>query len=152
MAYVQLSLLGIPAVVVHGNALSLEVWGVWYTPAHVMVGWGRKLKRRREAEVESIVAGYQDQPTSCNEPGALAPDVDEPGLGVPEVASTGDGLRHSVGEEEGDVAVLIEADREEVRPDPETSIAALFEQLTGQATAAKAEITIFDRIGQMTLF
>jgi hypothetical protein len=40
MAYVQLSLLGIPAVVVHGNALSLDVWGVWYTPAHVLVGWG----------------------------------------------------------------------------------------------------------------
>jgi len=46
MAYVQLSLLGIPAVVVHGNALSLDVWGVWYTPAHVLVGWGELLCNR----------------------------------------------------------------------------------------------------------
>lgn len=34
MAYIQLSLLHIPAVVVHGNALSLEQWSAWYTPAH----------------------------------------------------------------------------------------------------------------------
>lgn len=150
MAYVQLSLLGIPAVVVHGNALSLEVWGVWYTPAHVMVGWGRKLRRRREAE--GIVSGYADQTTSCTEGTALAPDVDEPRLGVPEITSTDDGPRHSVGEEDGDVAIAIEADRDEPQLDPETSIAALFEQLTGEATVAKAGTTIFDRIGQMTLF
>jgi hypothetical protein len=49
MAYVQLSLLHIPAVVVHGNALTLDVWGMWYTPAHVIGGWKWKL-RRREAE------------------------------------------------------------------------------------------------------
>lgn len=46
MAYVQLSLLHIPAIVVHGNALSLDVWGLWYTPAHVLGGWRWKLARR----------------------------------------------------------------------------------------------------------
>ena len=52
MAYVQLSLLHIPAVVVHGNALTLDVWGMWYTPAHIVGGWKWKL-RRREADVEA---------------------------------------------------------------------------------------------------
>jgi hypothetical protein len=32
MAYVNFTLWGIPAEVIHGNALSLEVWGSWRTP------------------------------------------------------------------------------------------------------------------------
>ena len=33
MTYLQLSLAGVPAVVRHQNALTRELWGVWYTPA-----------------------------------------------------------------------------------------------------------------------
>lgn len=47
MAYVQLSLLHIPAMVVHGNTLSTQIWGHWYTPAHVLGGWNQKLRARR---------------------------------------------------------------------------------------------------------
>lgn len=32
MAYIQLSLYGIPAVVIHGNTMSMEEWDRWYTP------------------------------------------------------------------------------------------------------------------------
>ena len=32
MAYIQLSLYEIPAVVIHGNALTMETWSQWYTP------------------------------------------------------------------------------------------------------------------------
>ena len=32
MAYIQLSLYGIPAVVIHGNTLTMETWSQWYTP------------------------------------------------------------------------------------------------------------------------
>lgn len=32
MAYIQLSLYRIPAVVIHGNTLSMEEWSRWYTP------------------------------------------------------------------------------------------------------------------------
>lgn len=46
MAYVQLSLLHVPAVVVHGNALTLEERGHWVTPAHVLGGWDRRLGAR----------------------------------------------------------------------------------------------------------
>ena len=51
MTYVQLSLLHVPATVVHGNALSMEVWGTWYTPAHILGGWTFKLRRRLEADL-----------------------------------------------------------------------------------------------------
>ena len=49
MAYVQLTLLHIPAIVIHGNALSLEQWGYWLTPAHVLGFWDAKLKRDASA-------------------------------------------------------------------------------------------------------
>lgn len=39
MAYIQLSLYGIPAVVVHGNSLTNEEWSKWYTPVFLMDGW-----------------------------------------------------------------------------------------------------------------
>ncbi len=45
MAYIQLSLLHIPAVIQHGNSLSMEVWSTWKTPAHVLGLWDVKLKR-----------------------------------------------------------------------------------------------------------
>jgi len=39
MAYLQLSLYGIPAVVIHGNSLTLESWSRWYTPVYMLNGW-----------------------------------------------------------------------------------------------------------------
>lgn len=42
MTYLQASLLHIPAVVVHGNALSGEEWGRWYTLAQVLGDWERR--------------------------------------------------------------------------------------------------------------
>ncbi|MEN7527638.1 MULTISPECIES: N-6 DNA methylase [unclassified Cupriavidus] len=66
MAYVQLSLLNIPAIVVHGNALSVEAWGTWFTPAHILGGWGAKLrvKRFREA-MESLTPESVDTDESA---------------------------------------------------------------------------------------
>lgn len=43
MCYLQLSLLGIPAVVIHGNTLSMQEHAHWYTPTHIAGGWSRKL-------------------------------------------------------------------------------------------------------------
>lgn len=48
MAYIQLSLLHIPAVIYHGNSLSMEIWSEWYTPAHTLGFWESKLRRREE--------------------------------------------------------------------------------------------------------
>jgi hypothetical protein len=43
MAYVQTSLAFIPALIVHGNTLTLEQFDVWPTPAHVLGGWNSRL-------------------------------------------------------------------------------------------------------------
>ena len=48
MAYTQLSLMHIPAVVILGDTLRVEQREVWYTPAHIMGGWSWKLKRREQ--------------------------------------------------------------------------------------------------------
>lgn len=39
MTYLQLSLYHIPAVVIHGDSLTLEEWSRWYTPAYMMGQW-----------------------------------------------------------------------------------------------------------------
>ncbi|KQB57433.1 hypothetical protein AE621_20880 [Acidovorax sp. SD340] len=43
MAYVQLSLLHVPAIVIHGNSLAMTEWAHWVTPAHVLGGWDKRL-------------------------------------------------------------------------------------------------------------
>jgi len=53
MAYVQFSLLDIPAIVVHGNSLTHEQWAQWFTPAHAAGGWGRRLRERDGRRVEA---------------------------------------------------------------------------------------------------
>ena len=44
MAYLQLSLYGIPAVIIHGNSLTLEEWDRWYTPTYMVDMWPLKEK------------------------------------------------------------------------------------------------------------
>lgn len=46
MTYLQLALLHVPAIVIQGNALSLEVFDTWYTPAHILGGWSRRLHQQ----------------------------------------------------------------------------------------------------------
>ena len=39
MSYIQLSLYGIPAVVIYGNTLPLKEFDRWYTPAYLLGNW-----------------------------------------------------------------------------------------------------------------
>lgn len=39
MAYLQFSLYGIPAVIIHGNSLTMQEWSKWYTPTYMIDGW-----------------------------------------------------------------------------------------------------------------
>ena len=48
MAYIQFALYGIPAIVVHGNTLTVEAWSTWYTPMYV---WNRIRGHMREVAV-----------------------------------------------------------------------------------------------------
>lgn len=63
MSYLQFSLLHIPALIIHGNSLSLEEFGHWYTPAHILDGWSWKLRRHPdEAEYPLHEAPQPDVP------------------------------------------------------------------------------------------
>lgn len=63
MAYLQLSLLHIPAVVVRGNTLTCEVAEAWYTPAHIMGGWNWKLRGKvQSVHTESKIKTHKRMP------------------------------------------------------------------------------------------
>ncbi|WP_323601167.1 N-6 DNA methylase [Pseudomonas putida] len=59
MAFIQLSLMHVPAVVVYGNTLTLQEFDHWYTPAHGMNMFNVKLKRGFALESE-IGQAYLD--------------------------------------------------------------------------------------------
>jgi hypothetical protein len=57
MTYIQLSLLHIPAIVIHGNGLFPDPdWGHWKTPAHILGLWDARLRRRVPATADARAA------------------------------------------------------------------------------------------------
>jgi len=59
MCYIQLSLYGIPAIVIHGDSLTLEEWSHWYTPVYLFEGWqykNRSIKQQiDDAELQNKI-------------------------------------------------------------------------------------------------
>lgn len=53
MSYLHLSLLGVPGVIYRRNTLTMETFDAWYTPAHILGGWSRKLRRSDEPHAAS---------------------------------------------------------------------------------------------------
>lgn len=73
MTYLQLSLLGIPAIVIHGNTLTVDERAHWVTPAHVLERWDLRLRMRRIAEIiGSLSAG---EPPQENETASVEADA-----------------------------------------------------------------------------
>ena len=64
MAYLQLSLFGIPAVVVHGNSLTEEQWSVWRTPAYILGFWEYKSKRSNSNETKKETVSEDNSETN----------------------------------------------------------------------------------------
>lgn len=52
MAYIHFSLLHIPAIVIHGNSLSMEEWDFFVTPAHVLGFWDGRLCEDKRGQEE----------------------------------------------------------------------------------------------------
>lgn len=50
MCYIQLSLLGVPAVIKHQDTLTLETYSTWYTPFFVLGGWDSRLRFKHAFE------------------------------------------------------------------------------------------------------
>lgn len=61
MAYIQLSLLGIPAKVIQGDSLSLKFQQVLYTPFYFLNGIEYKLKKQKLSE-KKLVIEKEDKP------------------------------------------------------------------------------------------
>ncbi|MFC5510993.1 N-6 DNA methylase [Massilia jejuensis] len=73
MAYVQLSLMHVPATIVHGNTLTLEKYSQWYTPAHILGGWNSRLahaQAQRAAERMLVAEDGDAQADDTSEPEA----------------------------------------------------------------------------------
>lgn len=46
MAYIQLSLYGVPAVIIQQNSLSMQTYGApWFTPVFIFDGWTWRARR-----------------------------------------------------------------------------------------------------------
>ena len=68
MAYVQLSLLHIPAEVVIGNSLSMKFTRVMRTPAHYLGFWDSKLRRHWSNDESEDTQTIEDAPTAELQP------------------------------------------------------------------------------------
>jgi hypothetical protein len=138
MAYLQLSLLHIPALVVHGNSLSMEVWGMWYTPAHVMGGWKWKLRARetqREANAGEVAAN--ESGLECER---VAADLD---VIAPESAD-----RDAVS-----VALALAAeDTIDLAVSPDSGSTTLLDLFEAVADAAPNNEAFFRKVEQLALF
>lgn len=62
MCYLQLSLYGIPAIVIHGNTLTVEEWTCFYTPVYIAGLWHFKCG----APVEKDKQCGASAPSACN--------------------------------------------------------------------------------------
>lgn len=75
MTYLQLALLHVPAIVIHGNALSLEEWEHWFTPAHVLGGWSARLRQR---EALDAMRNLVEAPAAAGQVHVGQPAVEAP--------------------------------------------------------------------------
>lgn len=81
IAYVQLCLLGVPAVLVHGNTLTLQEWDHYFAFAHVVHGWDQRLREKPSGVVEAI-ARARELLDAVEAEQAEAPEpADEPAAG-----------------------------------------------------------------------
>ncbi|MFD4120782.1 N-6 DNA methylase [Alcaligenes faecalis] len=61
MTFLQLALLHVPAIVIQGNALTLETAEFWYTPAHIWGGWSQRLKQpQSDSDLAQLLVSKSD--------------------------------------------------------------------------------------------
>ncbi|RXV64493.1 SAM-dependent DNA methyltransferase [Burkholderia stabilis] len=128
MTYLQLSMMHVPAIVVHGNALTREVWGMWYTPAHILGGWRAKLRQRRQADALREVLALDRS--------AVAPDADAKQEPADDLVFDSEVAVATVVEVPAVAAVL-----------PADTLCDLFDDAVEQSRA-----TIFEVVDQLALF
>jgi len=55
MSYIQLSLLGIPATICHGNSLTVDVYDTWHTAMYILGGWAYRKKKYNKKEIKLAI-------------------------------------------------------------------------------------------------
>ncbi|PCE30287.1 N-6 DNA methylase [Burkholderia ubonensis] len=128
MTYLQLSMMHIPAIVVHGNTLSGEVWGMWYTPAHILGGWRAKLRQRRQAHAMRELLALERT------------------TAVPDAGVEPDPAGGSVFDSEVAEATVVEAPAAAVE-DRDDVLCDLFDEAVEQSRSS-----IFEAVDQLALF
>jgi hypothetical protein len=84
MVYIHLSLLHVPAVVHRRNTLTMETFDTWQTPAHILDGWGWKLRHADALQnIQELVDSAS--PRSGNPPSATATRRTDPSCDNPEM-------------------------------------------------------------------
>lgn len=80
MAYIQFSLLHIPAVVYHGNSLTMNMTSAWRTPAHVLGRWDARLRAAGDSSTLTVPKQphANDDRVSKPSPGPAVPNEEEP--------------------------------------------------------------------------
>ena len=75
MAYLQFSLYGIPAVVIHGDSLTCEEWSRWYTPVYMADGWiwRNRCNLTNELKINSTPALDMIQENALPRAGSIKP-------------------------------------------------------------------------------
>ena len=84
MAYIQFSLLHIPATVLVGDSLAMRFHEEWHTLAHVMGGWNAKLRRaEREGKGSAPMPRAEVPGIDIAQPvRSRTPEPNEPPFGV----------------------------------------------------------------------
>lgn len=80
MAYVQLALLGVPAIMSHRNTISMETWSQWRTPVWWLNGFEWRERRRQAGECSTPIT----ETRAAGDDGAAAPIKTEPSSPAPE--------------------------------------------------------------------
>ncbi|KAG1244373.1 hypothetical protein G6F65_021842 [Rhizopus arrhizus] len=75
MTYLLLAVLHVPAIDIHGNALSLEYWEHWFTPAHALGGWSARLRQR---EALDAMRNLVEAPAAAGQAHVGQPAVEAP--------------------------------------------------------------------------
>lgn len=73
MCYLHMTLLHVPAVIHRRNTLTMETFDTWVTPAHVLGGWGRKI--RSQDAVEMVQGLTESEPPAPIPVGSAWDDV-----------------------------------------------------------------------------
>jgi hypothetical protein len=79
MCYLQCALWGIPAVVIHGDSLTMKEWDRWYTPMYMLGGWVWRqhcgITDKNDGTDEAIKQATEPVYAAIKNIEALSPDI-----------------------------------------------------------------------------